>query len=193
MKKLFLMLAALLAWAGPAAAKPVWSWVSANEYYMILPVSQDLNLSAGGSEKVKPWGFGLRAVGSETVSKTGALQLQSLKADGERVYLLELLLGLEYLTPKTAGRPLRFKAAAFGDLGLSDNSMFIAPVVSAGLLYTTDEAAATPKGLTFDIFYRLSDIDLDNVGNGRTATLEPSLGFKVGYIFEGFWTVKDKE
>ncbi len=191
MKKILLSLAVLLAWAGPAAAKPAWSWVSANEYYLILPAAQDLKLSVGGTEAVKPWGFGLRAVGNDTVSKTGGIQLQSVKAGDDRFYLLELLLGLEYLTPKTA-RPMRFRAGVFGDLGLSDTTFFVAPVVSAGLLYTTDMAAETPKGITFDLFYRLSDIDLDNAGHRGAATLEPAVGFKLGYVFEGFWTVKDK-
>jgi len=30
------------------------------------------------------------------------------------------------------------------------------------------------------------------VGGGRSGTLKPALGFKVGYIFEGFWKVKEK-
>lgn len=52
----------------------------------------------------------------------------------------------------------------------------------------TKEYSSTPIGLTFDIYYRLTDIDLDNVGNGKAGTLKPAHGFKVGYIFEGFWT-----
>lgn len=38
-----------------------------------------------------------------------------------------------------------------------------------------------------------TDIDLDSVGGGRSGTLKPALGFKVGYIFEGFWAVKEKK
>ena len=191
MKKTLLILAVLVAAAGQAAAKPVWSWVSANEYYLILPMAQDLKLSVGGTEPVKPWGFGLRAVGNETVSKTGGLQVQRVKVDGDSFYLLELLLGMEYLTPKTS-RPMRFRAGVLGDLGMSDTSFFVAPVVTAGFLYTTDMAAETPKGITFDLFYRLSDIDLDNAGRSGAATLKPAVGFKVGYVFEGFWTVREK-
>ena len=192
MKKTLLILAVLLAGAGRAsAAKPVWSWVSANEYYMILPLAQDLKFAAGGTETVKPWGFGLRAVGNETVSKTGGIQLQSVKADGDSFYLLELLLGMEYMTPRTQ-RPMRFRFGALGDLGLSDTTFFVAPVLTAGFLYTTDMAAETPKGVTFDLFYRLTDIDLDNAGHSGAATLKPAVGFKVGYVFEGFWTVKEK-
>jgi len=191
-KKTLLILAVLLAGAGRAsAAKPVWSWVSANEYYMILPLAQDLKFAAGGTETVKPWGFGLRAVGNETVSKTGGIQLQSVKADGDSFYLLELLLGMEYMTPRTQ-RPMRFRFGALGDLGLSDTTFFVAPVLTAGFLYTTDMAAETPKGVTFDLFYRLTDIDLDNAGRSGAATLKPAVGFKVGYVFEGFWTVKEK-
>jgi hypothetical protein len=77
-------------------------------------------------------------------------------------------------------------------LGLSDTTLYAAPVISAGLLYTTDEYAETPTGLTFDVYYRLTDIDLDSVGGGKSGMLKPALGFKVGYVFEGFWTVKEK-
>ena len=180
-----------------AEAKPVYKWVSANEYYFILPTSQGLHLSGGGDTlSVKPWGFGFRAVGNEIFSKTGGLQFQSVKVDSPRTgrntfYLWELLLGMEYMAPKVQGKPLRFTASAVADLGISDTTFYAAPVISAGLLYTTEEYADTPTGLTFDIYYRLTDIDLDNVGGGA-GTLKPALGFKVGYIFEGFWTTKEK-
>lgn len=180
-----------------AESKPVWKWVSANEYYFILPAAQDLHISGGGTESVKPWGFGFRAVGNEAFSKTGGLQFQSIKVDNPRTgrdtfYIFDLLLGMEYMVPKVQGKPLRFTAQAFADLGLSDTTLYAAPVISAGLLYTTDEYAETPKGVTFDVYYRLTDIDLDNVGGGKAGTLRPALGFKVGYIFEGFWTTKEK-
>lgn len=180
-----------------AAPKPVYTWVSANEYYFLLPTSQDLAVSGAGTESVKPWGFGFRAVGHETFAKTGGLQFQSVKVDSPSTgrntfYLWELLLGMEYMAPKVQGKPLRFTASALADLGLSDTTFFVAPVLSAGLLYTTDETALTPTGFTFDIYYRLADIDLDSVGGGRAGTLKPALGFKVGYIFEGFWAVKEK-
>lgn len=182
--------------ANAAESKPIWKWVSANEYYFVLPAAQDLHVSGGGTESVKPWGFGFRAVGNETFSKTGGLQFQSVKVDNPHIgkdtfYLFDLLLGMEYMAPKVQGKALRFTAQAFADLGLSDTTLYAAPVISAGLLYTTDEYAETPKGLTFDIYYRLTDIDLDNIGGGKSGTLKPALGFKVGYIFEGFWTTKD--
>lgn len=181
-----------------AAAKPVYKWVSANEYYFLLPTSQDLAISGTGAESVKPWGFGFRAVGNETFSKTGGLQFQSIKVDSpgtgrNTFYLWDLLLGMEYMAPKVQGKPLRFTASAFADLGLSDTTFYAAPVISAGLLYATEENTDTPTGLTFDIYYRLTDIDLDNAGGGRAGTLRPALGFKVGYIFEGFWTTKEKD
>jgi len=180
-----------------AESKPVYKWVSANEYYMIMPVGQDLHISGGGTESIKPWGFGFRAVGNDTFSKTGGLQFQSIKVDSpgtgkDTFYLLELLLGMEYMTPKVQGKSLRYTASALADLGLSDTTLYAAPVISAGLLYTTNEFADTPTGLTFDVFYRLTDIDLDNVGNGKAGTLKPAFGFKIGYIFEGFWTTKEK-
>ena len=177
--------------ASAAESKPVWKWVSANEYYMIMPTAQTFDISGGGSDRVKPWGFGFRAVGQDTFSRTGGLQFQSVKVDKptgkDSFYLLDLLLGMEYMTPKVQGKPLRFTAQAFADLGLSDTTLYAAPMISAGLLYTTSELADTPTGFTFDVFYRLTD--LDNVGGG---TLKPALGFKIGYIFEGFWTTKEK-
>jgi len=192
-----LLLAVYAVDALAAAPKPVYTWVSANEYYFLLPTSQDLAISGAGTESVKPWGFGFRAVGHETFAKTGGLQFQSVKVDSPSTgrntfYLWELLLGMEYMAPKVQGKPLRFTASALADLGLSDTTFFVSPVLSAGLLYTTDETALTPTGFTFDIYYRLADIDLDSVGGGRSGTLKPALGFKVGYIFEGFWTIKEK-
>ena len=174
-----------------AESKPFYKWVSANEYYMIMPTAQTFDVPGGGSDRVKPWGFGFRAVGQDTFSKTGGLQFQSVRVDKptgkDSFYLLDLLLGMEYMTPKVQGKPLRFTAQAFADLGLSDTTLYAAPMISAGLLYTTNELADTPTGFTFDVFYRLAD--LDNVGGG---TLKPALGFKIGYIFEGFWTTKEK-
>ena len=98
---------------------------------------------------------------------------------------------MEFMTPKVQGKPLRFTAQAYADLGLSDTTLYAAPMISAGFLYTTKEFTDTPTGLTFDIFYRLIDLDLDSVGGGKSGTLKPALGFKIGYIFEGFWTVKE--
>jgi len=195
---LFVLLSAGLSQVRAAEAKPIYKWMSANEYYFILPASQDLAISGAGTESVKPWGFGFRAVGHETFAKTGGLQFQSVKVDSPSTgrntfYLWELMVGMEYLAPKVQGKPLRFTASALGDFGLSDTTFFVAPVLSAGLLYTTDETALTPTGFTFDIYYRLADIDLESVGGGRSGTLKPALGFKVGYIFEGFWAVKEKK
>lgn len=113
-----ILLAGLLAaGAAPVAAaesKPVYQWVSANEYYFILPVAQDLHLTGNGNaESVKPWSFGFRAVGHETFSKTGGLQVQSIKVDNpstgkDTFYLWELLAGMQYTSPKVQGKPLRF-------------------------------------------------------------------------------------
>jgi len=195
---LFVLLSAGLIQARAAEAKPVYKWVSANEYYFILPTSQDLAISGAGTESIKPWGFGFRAVGHEKFSKTAGLQFQSVKVDSPSTgrntfYLWELMAGMAYMAPKVQGKPLRFTASALGDFGLSDTNFFVAPMLTAGLLYTTDEYADTPTGFTFDVYYRLADIDLDSVGGGRSGSLKPALGFKVGYVFEGFWTVKEKK
>jgi len=194
----FLVLRGFVGMVQAAENKPVYKWMAANEYYMIMPAAQTLNISGGGSESVKPWGFGFRAVGNnDTISKTGGLQFQSVRVDNphtgkDTFYLFDLLLGLEFMTPKVQGKPFRFTAQAYADLGLSDTTIYAAPMISAGFLYTTKEFTDTPTGLTFDVFYRLIDLDLDTVGGGKAGTLKPALGFKIGYIFEGFWTVKEK-
>ncbi|MEW5905810.1 MAG: hypothetical protein AB1734_03410 [Elusimicrobiota bacterium] len=180
-----------------ATSKPVYEWVSANEYYMILPTAQDLKISGDGTENVKPWGFGFRAVGHETFAKVGGVQLLNVKVDNPATgnssfYMLELLAGMQYTSPKKPGKPLRFTASGLGEFGLSDTTLYMAPMLTAGLLYTTDENALTPTGFTFDLYYRLTDIDLDNVGGGRAGTLKSAIGFKIGYIFEGFWRTKQK-
>lgn len=199
MKPLLLSLVFVLSTSPLSAAesKPVYKWVSANEYYMIMPTAQDLKISGNGIESVKPWGLGMRAVGHETFSKTAGLQVQSIKVDSPSTgintfYLFELLVGMQYTSPKTQGKPLRFTASGLGEFGLSDTTLYMAPMLTAGLLYTTDEFAPTPTGFTFDIYYRLADIDLDSVGGGRSGSLKSAIGFKLGYIFEGFWTVKEK-
>lgn len=142
--------------------------------------------------------MGIRAVGNGPFGRTAGLQLQAVKTDSPSTglntfYLLDLLIGMEYMSPKTPGKPLRFSAAALADLGLSGSTLYAAPVLTAGLLYTTDYLALTPTGFTFNIFYRLTDLDLDDVGNGRAGTLKPALGLKLGYAFQGFWTTKEKE
>jgi hypothetical protein len=193
----FLLLAALGAARAQAAAKPAWRWVAANEFYFIAPTAQTLHIDGAGDTTVRPWGLGFRGVGSEAFSKTGGLQLQSVKVDkpglaASSFYLLELLLGMRYITPKTPGRPLRFTAAGYADLGLADTTFYAAPLLTAGLLYTPGDQADTPNGFTFNLYYRLTDINLDNVGNSRAGILKPALGFKVGYIFEGFWTTAQR-
>jgi hypothetical protein len=175
------------------AAAPAFRWVAANEFYFIAPAPQTLRVEGAGSASVNPWGIGFRGVGSEAFSKTGAVQLQSVTVDKPATgrntfYLLELLLGMQYISPKAAGRALRFTAAGYADLGLADSTLYAAPVLTAGLLYTANAQADTPNGLTFDLYYRLTDVKLDNAGSNRAGALKPALGFKVGYIFEGFWT-----
>ncbi len=199
MKKTLLALVLLAApCASVQAAAPVWRWVAANEFYFIAPTPQRLHLDGAGTVDISPWGLGFRGVGNQTFSKTGAVQLQSFRVDNPATgrntcYLLELLLGMQYLSPQTPGRQLRFSAAGYADLGLADTTFYAAPVITAGLLYTSDAQADMPNGLTFDLYYRLTDVSLDNVGNNRAGTLRPALGFKIGYIFEGFWTIKDKK
>ena len=196
----FVLLAAGLSPVWAVESKPVYKWVSANEFYFVLPTPQDLYLPGNkDTTVVHPWGLGFRAVGNgESFSRTGAFQIQNIKAtnrslpESNSFYILDLLLGVEYMTPKVQDKTLRFTASAVGDIGLSNTDFFLAPVLSAGFLYTTDQAAETPTGLTFSVFYRPTDIALSDVGSGTKATLRPALGVKLGYIFEGFWTTKEK-
>lgn len=197
---LTLLAAGLANFARAATSQPVYKWISANEFYFILPVPQDLYLSGNKDTTiVHPWGLGFRAVGNgERFSKTGGLQIQQVKVsnrslpDTNSFYIFDFLAGLEYMTPKVENKPFRFTASALGDFGLAGIDLFMAPVISAGFVYMTEEHADTPTGLTFNLFYRLTEIDSSDVGGGKSGRLQPGLGFKIGYIFEGFWTTKEK-
>jgi len=203
-KKYALILFILLAGAAQARAAGsglVYKWVSSNEYYAIMPTPVRIHYTGSKvSETAHPWGFGIRAVGDgETVSRTGALQVQVIKIDNRSLdetntfYIFDLLLGAEFKTAKVQDRRLRFTASALADVGLSNTNFFLAPQLSAGLLYATDLAAETPTGFTCSVFWRPTDIALSDVGNGVSASLRPAVGVKLGYIFEGFWTTKAKE
>ncbi len=89
-----LVIAAGLSTVCASESKPVWKWVSANEYYMILPAAQTLDISGGASESVRSWFFGFRAVGHETFSRTGGLQFQDVKHHGEAVANLKEIVAL---------------------------------------------------------------------------------------------------
>lgn len=196
---LFILLITGLSPAYAAESKPVYRWISASEFYFILPLPQNMYFPDNKDTiVVHPWGLGFRAVGNgQRFSKTGGLQIQSVKVSNpsfpeiNSFYIFDFLVGLEYMTPKVQDKHMRFTASVFGDFGLSYN-FFMVPIISAGLLYTTSEHAGTPTGLTFSVFYKLTDVELNNVGGGKNATLRPALGFKLGYIFEGFWTTKEK-
>lgn len=184
--------------ARAAEAKPVYKWVPANELYFTLPIQQDVYFPGSkDTAQAHPWGFGYRVAGNgEKISKTAAFQVQSVKFTGgslpaaNTIYIWDLLVGLEYMSPQRENKPLRFTASAVGALGLADTDLFIAPVVSAGLLYVPDQTASTPNGFTFNVFYRLTEIKLSDVGSGVSATLRPAAGIKIGYMFEGFWKAK---
>ena len=196
---LFILLAVGLSCANARWEPPDYKWVASNEFYFLLPAPQKLYLpEAKDTAVVHPWGLGLRAVGNgEKFHKTGALQLQQVKLsdrslpDADPFYIFDFLAGLEYMSPKVDKKPLRFTASVLADFGFSSN-FFMAPVISAGLLYDTNEAAEKTAGLTFSIFYRPTEIELNDVGGGKKGTLRPAIGFKAGYIFEGFWSPNDK-
>jgi hypothetical protein len=192
----------LLSPAAPRAADngPVYKWKPGSEFYFIMPTAQRLYLpNTKDNEVVRPWGVGFRSVGSgDMFSTSGALQIEHVGVEGhglagtDSFYLLEMLLGGEYLSP-AGGGPLRFNATASGDFGVSDTSLFMAPVVTAGVLYAVDTRSVTPTGFSLALYYRFADIHLSNVGGGRSGVLRPALGIKLGYLFEGFWAIIDKK
>ena len=204
-KHTFILLSALLAaaLAGSALAadsKPVYKWVSANEFYFNLPVPQNMYLPGNkDTAQVNPWGLGFRAVGNgEKFSKTGGLQIQKVSVSNRSLpeansfYIFDMLAGVEYFSPQVENKPLRFTASALGDFGLAGTDLFMAPVIGAGLFYQTGPQGETPSGLNFTLFYRLTEISISDVGGGKAGRLQPGLGFRIGYIFEGFWTTKEK-
>lgn len=181
-----------------AENKSSYKWIPANEVYFLLSATQNLYLPDNdNTEKVKPWGFGFKIVGNEKFSKTGGFQFQSIKISNpltgsNTFYLWELLAGIEYISPQIQQKHLHWTASTFATLGLSRATFYAAPVISIGVLYVTDLLAPTPNGFTFNIFYRLTDIDLDDVGNDKKGILKPVFGFKMGYVFEGFWSIIEK-
>jgi len=198
---LFVLLAANMPGSARAAEdKPAFKWVPNNEFYFILPLPQDMYLPENKeTAQVHPWGLGLMALGNgEKFSKTGGLQIQRVSVSNRSLsgsnsfYVFDFLAGLEYMSPKVQNKPLRFTASMLGDIGFSVNDFLMAPVVSAGLFYQTDNDSDAPSGMNFTFFYRLMEINLSDVGGGKSGKLQPALGFKIGYIFKGFWTPKDK-
>ena len=95
------------------------------------------------------------------------------------------------MSPKVVNKPLRFTASMLGDIGFSVNDFFIAPMVSAGWFYQTDNESTAPSGMNLTFFYRFMEINLGDVGGGKNGKLRPALGFKIGYIFKGFLTPKN--
>ena len=204
-KKLVFLLAFTIILAGfanfaQAAKKKKWihKWNAADEIYFILPLPQEMRFQREDTAIVHPWGFGLRAVGNnEGFSGTGGLQVQSVRTGNLNLsatnsfYVFDLFMGLEYMTPKVENKPLRYTASALGGFGLSSGDFFMTSIISAGILYTTEEHANTPVGLSFNLFYRLTETDLNN-SSGANGLLEPCFGFKIGYIFKGFWAVEEE-
>ena len=181
-----------------AESKPEFQWIPNNELYFILPLPQNLYLPGNGeTAQVHPWGLGLMSLGNgEKFSKTGGLQIQRVSVSGsgqsDSFYVFDFLAGLGYMSPKVKDKPLRFTASMLGDIGFSVNDFFMAPAVSAGLFYQTDNDSTAPSGINFTFFYRLMEINLSDVGGGKNGKLRPALGFKIGYIFKGFLTPTDK-
>ena len=184
----------ILALAAPAAAAPGLTWVSATEGYFTLPVSQQVHYTANGkTATADAWGLGLRAVGDgDGISRTAGLQFERYTVSNPALgvngtfYLFDFLAGAEYVTPARNNRPLRFTAAALADLGMSDTTFYLTPVLTAGLLYQKNVYDTAPGGLTLSLYYRLASLDLENAG-GKAGTVRPAAGIRIGYIFEGFW------
>lgn len=189
-----LLLAAAPAWA----AAPVYQWFPSNEFYFSVPFSQDIHYpSTNKTSRADAWALGFRAVGNGTgVGKTGGLQIQKLTVNNAgpgvsgSFYLLELLAGAEYISPKVENKPLRFTAGLLANAGLADTTLFAAPMLTAGLLYQT-AATQVPTGFSLAFYYRFTDIALNDAAS-QPGTLRPALGFRLGYTFKGFWTHPQK-
>ena len=180
--------------AAAIAAAPVFTWISADEFYFTAPLNQQVRYNANHqTSNTQAWGFGARAVGKgQGINPTGGIQFERYTVSNSNLgvngtfYLFEFLGGAEYITPVKNNKPLRLTAAALADLGLSDTTLYIAPMLTAGLLYQTNTNTNSPQGLTLNLYYRFTDVKLDNAA-GKSGTLRPALGLRLGYIFKGFW------
>ena len=101
------LLTASVSLAHTTESKPVYKWVSANEFYFNLPVPQNMYLPGNkDTAQVNPWGLGFRAVGNgEKFSKTGGLQIQKVSVSNRSLpeansfYIFDMLAGVEYFSP----------------------------------------------------------------------------------------------
>ena len=185
----------LLILATPAAAAtPGLQWVSATEGYFTLPVAQRVHYTANGKTvDADGWGMGLRAVGDgDGLSRTAGLQFERYTVSNGAAgvngtfYLFDFLIGGEYVSPVRNNKPLRFTAGALADLGMSDTSFYVTPVLTAGLLYQQNVYDTAPGGFALTLYYRLASLDLESAA-GKAGTVRPALGVRLGYTFEGFW------
>lgn len=196
MRAILLAIAICLPAAAQAAA-PALKWVSATEGYFTMPFGSQVRYPDNNKTvDTDAWGFGLRAVGNgEGISRTAGLQFERHTASNSGLgvngtfYLFDFLAGAEYVSPVRSNKPLRFTAGGLIDLGMSDTTFYLAPVLTAGLLYQKNVYDTAPGGFTLTLYYRFTDIDLDNAA-GKAGTLRPALGVRLGYIFEGFWAPK---
>lgn len=198
MKKILSLLFLLLSAVPSHSAVPAYQWFPSNEFYISAPFSQAIHYPSNSkTSHADAWALGFRAVGNGSgVGKTGGLQIQKLTVNngGPGVngsfYLLELLAGAEYISPKVEDQPLRFTAGLLANAGLADTTLFVAPMLTASLLYQT-AATQVPTGFSLAFYYRFTDISLNDAA-GHPGTLRPSLGFRLGYTFKGFWTHPQK-
>jgi hypothetical protein len=177
-----------------AAQQQVYKWNAANDFYFVLPMPQTVLLKGvGRNEVLHPVGMGVRSVGNgERFSPAGGLQFLTAQTSyDENIWLLDIQGGLQYISPQARG-PFRAMASALGGLGMSDNTLYFAPYLDFGVLYVTDAEALTPTGFSLNFFWRPTKILLQKAGAGGDAVLRPTIGLRLGYIFEGFWTVKEK-
>lgn len=195
MRKIFTVLV-LLGLGAPALAadKPVYRWNAANDFYFIAPMPQTVFLkSISRNEVLHPVGLGLRSVGNgERFSPSGGVQFQTAQTSySQNIWLLDVQGGVQYLSPLARG-PFRAMASVLGGLGVSDNTLYFAPTLDVGVLYVTDDEALTPTGLALNFYWRPTKILLHNASVGGDAVLRPAIGLRLGYVFEGFWALRDK-
>ena len=191
-----LIAALLLLPCAASAAMPGFTWLPANELYFTAPLKQTIIYSQDGiTPYAGTWGFGYRVLGDgQGITKTAAAQIQRVTASNNfgvagTFTLLDFLAGAEYIFPPKNKSPLRFTASALADLGFGGDTLFMAPMLTAGALYRLNPAATGPDGLSFTVYYRFTDITLDKA-LGQSVTLRAALGFRIGYVFPSFWSPK---
>jgi hypothetical protein len=177
-----------------AAAMPGYNWVQSQELYMSLPYRQSVSYPTMGQEKyADTWGFGFRTSGDgEGLSRTAGFQVQRVTVShgpagvNDTATFFEVPLGAEYISTPYKKTKYRFTGSLLALLGMCRDSYYMAPMVTVGVISQKDISRRVPEGLSLSLYYRLTDIEIDNLA-GQNGMLRPAYGLRLGYVFKGFW------